>query len=622
MSFSRLPVTCFVVPFLFVALESLHAAEYKKGDKVLVTADAQLKLGAKPVGTVQKGDRLTIQGVQGKWLWVKTGTVSGWIDSGNVSALPMDDSVAEGSEKPPVTVELTELGEASIDDEPHIGVLITVSATESCKTKIAKKATFVTTEDDKKLPITYIHMLSSRRTAGSVSGPAVMSGITFELGGKTYRCFSPFATQAVQLVDDEAALSISFKTNSKIELALLFKGTSSALKSISVLGRELPAKSNVPVVSEKTRPALTHDMEDSGKAAMAGGNLRRTGFYPSASIRECKGVKWKFASKSGIDSSPVVSNGTVYVGSLDGSLYALEIESGELKWQFRTEDKVFSAPAIADGTVYFGSDDHFLYALEADSGKVTWKFQAQDAVSSSPAVSAGVVYFGSDDSCFYAVDSRTGTLKWKYATEGAVFSSPAMAQTAVFFGSYDGHIYALDSASGDLRWKYKTDDKVISTPVIGGNNIYFGSADSHLYAIDVASGALAWKFQAGDSIISSSAVDQHAVYTACVDGKLYSIDKASGRQRWTVPMGLALFSSPTIAERVVYLGSSSGDLYAIDVENGKTLWKTSVGGIQLSQQEFGQPFRATVAGVGRSAPAIVDRVIYVGSKDGNLYAVH
>jgi outer membrane protein assembly factor BamB len=62
-------------------------------------------------------------------------------------------------------------------------------------------------------------------------------------------------------------------------------------------------------------------------------------------------------------SSPAVVNGTVYFGSNDGNLYALDASSGQKKWSFQTGDMVQSSPAVDDGIVYFGSYDHNLYAI-------------------------------------------------------------------------------------------------------------------------------------------------------------------------------------------------------------------------------------------------------------------
>ena len=76
--------------------------------------------------------------------------------------------------------------------------------------------------------------------------------------------------------------------------------------------------------------------------------------------------KWKFKADArvdtSVDSSAAVVGDTVYFG--DRLVYALDIETGEKKWSFETEGFVESSPVVADGVVYIGSNDGSVYALE------------------------------------------------------------------------------------------------------------------------------------------------------------------------------------------------------------------------------------------------------------------
>src|SRR4051794_11028666 len=72
------------------------------------------------------------------------------------------------------------------------------------------------------------------------------------------------------------------------------------------------------------------------------------------------------------ESSPAVApNGTIYVGSFVGKLFAAN-SNGVVQWTFRTQSDIKSSPAVAsDGTIYFGSRDRKFYAV-TPQGKLKW----------------------------------------------------------------------------------------------------------------------------------------------------------------------------------------------------------------------------------------------------------
>ena len=85
-----------------------------------------------------------------------------------------------------------------------------------------------------------------------------------------------------------------------------------------------------------------------------------------------------------MNSSPAIgSDGTVYVGSQDNKLYAINGKTGGKLWEFETGDNVWSSLAIgSDGTVYVGSEDYKLYAIKTDSkglAKSPWPMFGQNA---------------------------------------------------------------------------------------------------------------------------------------------------------------------------------------------------------------------------------------------------
>ena len=89
-------------------------------------------------------------------------------------------------------------------------------------------------------------------------------------------------------------------------------------------------------------------------------------------------------------SSPAIgADGTVYIGSYDNKVYALNGATGTKKWEFATGGDVESSPAIGtDGTLYIGSNDNQVYALKTDSSGLAnsaWPMRGQNLQHTSRA---------------------------------------------------------------------------------------------------------------------------------------------------------------------------------------------------------------------------------------------
>lgn len=87
-----------------------------------------------------------------------------------------------------------------------------------------------------------------------------------------------------------------------------------------------------------------------------------------AAIGRGKAPQWQFTSDGVVESSPAVVDGTVYVGSLDGHVYALDAATGTEIWSYNTTDNISTSVAVVNGTVYAGSVAGGVYALDADRG--------------------------------------------------------------------------------------------------------------------------------------------------------------------------------------------------------------------------------------------------------------
>jgi outer membrane protein assembly factor BamB len=342
-------------------------------------------------------------------------------------------------------------------------------------------------------------------------------------------------------------------------------------------------------------PMFRHDAQHTGRSPYVG---------PERPI-----LKWSYPTDDAITwSSPAVgADGTIYVGSTDGTFYAINSD-GSLKWNYPTGiwNNIHSSPAVgANGTIYVSLYDK-LCALKSD-GSMKWSYPMLNCTVSSPAVdSDGTIYVGSLDWRLYAIeDSLTfGYLKWSYYTSGSIgIASPAVdGDSTIYIGSDDGRLYAIDS-TGYLKWSYPTDDAVKSSPAVDSDGIiYIGSYDHKLYAIN-PDGSIKWSYPTAGGICSSPALEADGTIYVGSDHKLYAINP-NGSLKWSYETGTYVNSSPAIdADGTIYVGSHDYNLYAIN-NDGSLKWSYLTNGFVESSTAVG-----------------VDSLIYVGSYDGKLYAI-
>jgi len=333
-------------------------------------------------------------------------------------------------------------------------------------------------------------------------------------------------------------------------------------------------------------------------------NLNHTGLSPYDTSANTGKLKWSFMTDDMVLHSPAIGvDGTIYVGSFDNKLYAINPDGSE-KWNFTTGYTVYSSPVLGnDGTIYIGSWDNKLYAINPN-GTQKWNFTTGDRVRSSPAIgSDGTIYIGSNDYVFYAINPD-GTEKWSFTTGKYIVSSPAIGHDGtIYIGSRDNKLYAINP-DGTEKWNFITGDCINPSPAIDfDGTIYVGSNDYKLYAIN-PDGTEKWSFTTGGTVYSSPAIGSDGIiYVGSLDHKLYSI-YPNGTERWSYTTGWGVYSSPAIgSDGIVYVGSHDGKLYAI-YPNGSERWNFTTGGIV------------------RSSPAIdIDGTIYIGSGDHKLYAI-
>ena len=163
-------------------------------------------------------------------------------------------------------------------------------------------------------------------------------------------------------------------------------------------------------------------------------------------------------------------------------------------------------------------------------------------------------------------------------------------------------------------WTFQTDGEVWSSPQVTDGKILFGSTDGKLYALNESNGSLLWYWDAKAPIKGDVTIKGDYVYFLAGDGILHKLTLKDGIEAWsfnTINEEVAsklssyddYYSMPVIDNGIIYIGSRDHNLYALDVKSGNEIWR----------------FNTTNAII--SAPAVDDGKVFVGSMDQHLYSI-
>ncbi|MBM4446825.1 MAG: hypothetical protein FJ023_05670 [Chloroflexi bacterium] len=230
--------------------------------------------------------------------------------------------------------------------------------------------------------------------------------------------------------------------------------------------------------------------------------------------------------------SPIVVEDTLYVGSSDGKLYALD-EKGNERWApFDTGSKIWTSPAFEDDVVYVSNYERKLFAVSSADGSLLWKVELPAAIASSPVISGDNIYFGTFDRYLYSVASADGSEKWKFEADNWFWSTPVVKDDVVYAGCLDHNIYAIHASTGKELWRFTADDQIVSTPVLVNNLLVVASKSGVVYILKADSGELERPVSIGSSVMAPLYTEENTIYVHASHRCVYGVDVQSGDKIW------------------------------------------------------------------------------------------
>ena len=324
-----------------------------------------------------------------------------------------------------------------------------------------------------------------------------------------------------------------------------------------------------------------------------GGDVRNSRFRSAeqtdlnTSNVESLKLKWAFGFPNAVRarSQPAVTPDAIFTGSQDGTVYALDTETGCVWWTYFAEAEVRVAPSIQTDeaglpeTLFFTDFNANVYAVDARTGAEVWKVSVRDhpvtTLTGSPTLHEGTLYVPMSSTevvsafipeyecCTFrggvvALDARSGERKWTFNTV------PVPQPTRV--NSAGTQMYG---PSGAPVWSVPTVDEKRGLLYIGTGENYTAPANElsdAIVALRLEDGGLVWANQtiAGDTWNGACG----STHVNCPEDRGPDFDFGAPPLLTTLPNG----------KDIILAGQKSGMVFGMDPDDGgKTIWSARAG---------------------------------------------
>jgi len=339
-------------------------------------------------------------------------------------------------------------------------------------------------------------------------------------------------------------------------------------------------------------------------------------------------LQWEFSEGGAVSSSPVISDGSVYIGLYSdrfteplaglesmGWLYCLDAETGAEKWTYSSGNQP-RTPSVRWGNVIFSAMERDCLVDAATGEEVIVTASSHET---TPYVLTGELCCMVVDDTVLAGDSANQWAnRWSYTATGRVDSVAAnesflflSTTTEVFESKYENAVIeAVNLKDGHREWWLDVGKHLDVTCgiVTAGGIVYIHRSDGYLFALDSASGKEVWRYRTTSGMKGGPAVSSEFVVFVDKDNCVRALSPVTGTLTWRHQFEY-VWCDPAITDGLAFVGGREAGaeypntLYALNLATGDLEWEYPVQG------------RIT------ESPSVADATIYFGTDEGHVYAL-
>jgi outer membrane protein assembly factor BamB len=271
-----------------------------------------------------------------------------------------------------------------------------------------------------------------------------------------------------------------------------------------------------------------------------------------------------------------IAGNTLYAGSIDRKVYAVDLTSGDVRWSSRLSGMIVGGVLLAGDTVFAASSrpQGKIYALRRSSGKQLWR-TSTPPIGAPLALVHGVLVASSQRGEVLALDPRSGKILWRRRLGVARTAAAPAGEGGLLLSTTDS-LYRLRAKDGKVTHRVRSPGTVVSAWLRQDGALVAGTTDSQVVSIRPDDLRRNWTVRVDAPVLGSPAALGDTLYLATRTGTLYRIEP--GNQpflRMLTTLDWAVTTPVTIAGRQIILGGADGMIRALRTD-GTEVWRVRV----------------------------------------------
>jgi outer membrane protein assembly factor BamB/tetratricopeptide (TPR) repeat protein len=324
------------------------------------------------------------------------------------------------------------------------------------------------------------------------------------------------------------------------------------------------------ILKAPTWSAATNEVLESaparwkGRLAVAGRNGRWLVFDAKSGKQLGAG---RLDADAAVAADLVASGSTVFLPSLNGTLYALDAENVKLTYRVPGRDQPIDAPpASADGVLYYVDHEGMATAFDPETRKSRWTKPSLPAVYAAPLVLGDRVVIVSTGGEVVLLSCKDGETVKRFTLPGGTYRcAPAVIGEDLLFASEGGKLTRYDLRNDQIVWTGEWPVRIRRTPPVSGGAVYLSPLPGELIVIDATAGKESYRFSNTLTLAGAAVSPNHRVFFAH-DRTLsaFAPGKDGYGLAWSFEARAQILAGPVVHGEAVYVGDADGNIYRLE----------------------------------------------------------